>query len=110
MKQCPSCGGFKDRGHVCPTVKPDYINMGKVSLVERIEELEAECNDLAHQLNQCNERGGHIIAENKRLRDTLKVIAFKCEPNWEPIHIAEEALRNPSAPTQKEVASGKAGE
>ena len=22
MKQCPSCGGVKDRGHQCPTIKP----------------------------------------------------------------------------------------
>lgn len=37
----------------------------------RIEKLEAECNDLAHQLNGCNERGGRILAENYRLGEKL---------------------------------------
>jgi hypothetical protein len=35
---------------------------------KRISELEAECNDLAHQLNQCNERGGRILADAERWR------------------------------------------
>jgi predicted nuclease with TOPRIM domain len=35
------------------------------------EKLEAECNSLAAQLNQCNERGGRILAENYRLGEKL---------------------------------------
>ena len=27
MRQCNSCGGVKDRGHVCPTLSPAHVEI-----------------------------------------------------------------------------------
>ena len=42
------------------------------SAAAELRRLHAECNDLAHQLNESNERNGRIIAQRDALLEALK--------------------------------------
>jgi hypothetical protein len=44
-----------------------------------LRRLNAECNDLAHQLNRNNERNGRIIAQRDALLEALQSIADCCD-------------------------------
>ena len=48
---------------------------------DELRRLDAECNDLAHQLNQSNERNGRLIAQRDSLLEALKRMEarFGCE-------------------------------
>ena len=39
-----------------------------------LRRLDAECNDLAHQLNQSNERNGRLIAQRDALLEALRTL------------------------------------
>jgi len=56
-------------------VDADRENQNTIKKLEtENERLSAECNSLAHQLNQSNERGGKILAENERLKTLLQQV------------------------------------
>ena len=48
-----------------------------------LRRLDAECNDLAHQLNQSNERNGRLIAQRDALLEALQ--ALYDEQNGPPL-------------------------
>ena len=48
-----------------------------------LRRLNAECNDLAHQLNRNNERNGRIIAQRDALLEALKLAADFLEHSTE---------------------------
>ena len=42
--------------------------------LRRLSKVEDECSDLAHQLNQSNERNGRIIAQRDALLEVLRAL------------------------------------
>ena len=88
MRQCSSCGGVKDRGHVCPTLSPSiveidgrsYIVPGEVACVfqavseERDELLDrlAEAQEKIDDLRSDGFAWVALNAETKAERDQLR--------------------------------------
>ena len=52
---------------------PDWLyEIGVDEIAAELRRLHAECNDLARQLNESNERNGRLIAQRDALLEALK--------------------------------------
>lgn len=52
----------------------DLMDFLPAKAAAELRRLNAECNDLAHQLNQNNERNGRIIAQRDALLEALQAL------------------------------------
>lgn len=59
----------------------DLMDFLPAKAAAELRRLNAECNDLAHQLNQNNERNGRIIAQRDALLKALKMVKKTVEEN-----------------------------
>ena len=95
MNQCNSCGGFKDRGHVCPTLSPSiveidgrsYIVPGEVACV--FQAVSEERDELLDRLADAQEHDKINIDfirqyqdEVYELREAVREALRVCTDHW----------------------------